>query len=492
MIIKSNPEEFQDYLSDAANFKGECQKVFFPESNEDILLIVNEANEKSIPISIAGNRTGLTGSSVPLSGYVIATNNLNKIIEINKENKFAIVEPGVLLSEFQAKIKEAGLFYPPDPTETNCFMGGTIATNASGAKSFKFGPTRNFVEMLEVILATGEILTLIRGENKVQNGMLNLITDNGTAIELEIPSIKSPKTKNAAGYYLTQHLDAIDLFIGSEGTLGLITKIKLRLIDPPQNIFSTVLFFEDELKALQFVKSARGKSKDQNQLLDALGLEFFDKRALNFLSKAYPNIPTSANSAVWIEQSYTDDSAEDVFGSWIELADKFDADIDNSWSAMTDSERAKFVDFRHAISWKINEYITQKGLHKVGTDTAVPEDQFEIFYHFAQKIVTQNKLEFVTYGHFGDCHIHLNMLPKNSEELKTAKKLYGVICRKAVELGGTISAEHGIGKLKRDYFMEMYGEDVIRQMAKLKRALDPNGILSPGNIFDEKYLVNND
>jgi D-lactate dehydrogenase (cytochrome) len=136
MIIKSNQDEIQDYLVDASNTKGYCDAVYLPENEEEIIRIFKEANTNKTPVTISGKRTGLTGGSVPLGGLVVSTEKLNKIIEINKDERFAIVQPGVLLSEFQQIVSEAGLFYPPDPTETNCFLGGTVATNASGAQTF--------------------------------------------------------------------------------------------------------------------------------------------------------------------------------------------------------------------------------------------------------------------------------------------------------------------------------------------------------------------
>ncbi len=150
MIIKTEQDEIQNYLIDASNTKGFCEAVYIPENVSEMAGIIKEANEKKHSVTISGNGTGLTGARVPKGGIVISTEKLNKIIEINLEEKFALVEPGVLLSELQDAVNSKGLLYPPDPTERNCFVGGTVATNASGARTFKYGPTRNYVEELEI------------------------------------------------------------------------------------------------------------------------------------------------------------------------------------------------------------------------------------------------------------------------------------------------------------------------------------------------------
>ncbi|MDX9923857.1 MAG: FAD-linked oxidase C-terminal domain-containing protein, partial [Ignavibacteriaceae bacterium] len=177
-----------------------------------------------------------------------------------------------------------------------------------------------------------------------------------------------------------------------------------------------------------------------------------------------------------------------IEAEWFNFLDQSNADIDNSWFAFDEKNLEEFKDFRHAISWKVNEFITQHGFRKVGTDTAVPDNYFHEFYSFAKNLVEKQNINYVAYGHFGNSHLHLNMLPENEEQFIKAKSLYYEICKEAVRLGGTVSAEHGIGKMKREYFKLMYSQDEILQMARLKKSLDPNLILGIGNIFDENIF----
>ncbi|HMN17804.1 MAG TPA: FAD-binding oxidoreductase [Ignavibacteriaceae bacterium] len=494
MIIKTNPDEFENYLVDASNFKGNCEAVYFPENSDEIVWIIKEANKNKFTVTTAGNRTGLTGACIPQNGIVIATDRLNKIIEINQKQFYALVEPAVLLSDFQKELKQHKLFYPPDPTETNCYIGGTVATNASGAKTFKYGPTRNYVIGLQIVLPDGEVIDLERGKQKANGYKLTLSTQAGKNINLNIPDYTFPKVKNASGYFVQKDMDTIDLFIGSEGTLGIITKIKLKLLPQPEDTISCVLFFEDERNALKFLEEARdisyqNKKSSINNNVNALALEFFDERALRFLSKDFSAIPDKAKAAIWFEQESTSDDFDSILEAWNFLMQTNNVNEETAWFAFSDADKEKIKDFRHAISWKVNDYIARNNFRKLGTDVAVPDKVFSEFYLTLQGWAKQSKIDFVAYGHFGNSHIHLNFLPKDDDEFNEAKKIYRQICEEAVRLGGTISAEHGIGKTKRDYLLMMYGEANIRKMAELKKSLDPNLILSIGNIFDERFLA---
>ena len=218
----------------------------------------------------------------------------------------------------------------------------------------------------------------------------------------------------------------------------------------------------------------------------ARGLEFFDKLTLNFLRPYYSTIPENTCS-VWFEQELTTNEDE-LTEAWLKLMQKHNADADTSWIAVDKQNQEKFKDFRHAIGWRVNDVVTNRGLRKVGTDVSVPVESFYSFYKWMIDLVERNNMEYVVYGHFGNCHAHLNMLPKDQDDFVKSKKIYFEICSEAVRLKGTVSAEHGIGKMKRDYLLMMYGETVISQMAKLKLVFDPNMILNIGNIFEEKYL----
>ncbi|HSK74040.1 MAG TPA: FAD-binding oxidoreductase, partial [Pyrinomonadaceae bacterium] len=254
MQIKTQLDELQNYLTDASNLQGgHAEKLFIPENAEEISDILKEAAERKIPVTISGARTGTVGGAIPFGGYVISLEKLNKIKTINKENLTAIVESGVLLIDFQKAVEAENLFYPPDPTEWSCQIGGTVATNASGARSFKYGATRNFVQRLKIILPDADLLELKRGQVFAENGLVELETESGRKIRAKIPTYRQPNVrKNTSGYFSGEQFDAIDLFIGSEGTLGIITEAELKLLPKPESFFSGIVFFENETDLLNF------------------------------------------------------------------------------------------------------------------------------------------------------------------------------------------------------------------------------------------------
>lgn len=493
MIIKTDPDEIQNFISDASNYTGRCHAVYFPENESEIVELIKECNISKSEITVSGNGTGLTGARVPEKGIVLSTERLNRILEINEKEKFAVVQPGVLLKDFQDEVESRNLFYPPDPTERNCFIGATVATNSSGARTFKYGPTRDYVLSLRIVLPNGETLTISREQFRADVFDALIIADSGRIISFQLPNYDMPATKNAAGYFCQKNMDLIDLFIGSEGTLGVITEIKLKLIDLPYNIFSCIAFFNLEADAIGFIETARSFSqenineKNESIGISARGLEFFDERSLKFLMDDYQKIPNDSKAAVWFEQEI-DKNEDDITNAWFDLLNKWNCRIDNSWIAIGKADENSFKEFRHAISWKVNEYISQRGLRKVGTDVAVPHESFRNLLQNSKDIVETRGLDYVIYGHFGDSQMHLNMLPQNNSEYVSAMEVYSDICDLAIRLKGTVSAEHGIGKFKREYLLRMYGKEAVKKMASLKLVFDPNKILCIGNIFDKKYL----
>ena len=489
MIIKKDIDEIQNYFTDAANYKGICDAVYFPENISDVSTVLKEANSGGNRVTVSGGGTGITGSRVPEGGIVLSTERLNRIINISHAS--IITEPGVVLADLQSEVESKKLFYPPDPTERNCFIGGTIATNASGAKTLKYGSTRNYVESLQIILPEGDLLTLKRNEIFADKLHLVFTSDSGKRFSLNLPEMNMPKTKNASGYFLKPDMDLVDLFIGSEGTLGVITQAKLKLLPIPENIISAVIFFDNVENALNFVMESdnikHALAEKSNPDLHPTGIEFFDRRALDFLRDLFPQIPEGSDAAIWFEED-SPVNVESHLNIWHEFIEKHHGDLNNSWIATSPAEREKFKDFRHAVSWKVNESMAQKGLRKVGTDTAVPKKNFRQFFAVINDLAEQSNIDYLVYGHFGNYHPHLNLLPRNEEEFKRAKELYHQICLKSIELEGTVSAEHGIGKMKHQYLLDMYGEEVVRGMAVIKKKLDPNLILGIGNIFSLDHL----
>ena len=470
MKITSNHHEIESFLTDASFIReGHADRVVFPETIEDVAQILATANRDRTPVTVSGAGTGTVGGRVPFGGIILATDKLNRIKRIVREENggYALAEAGVILSDFQRAVDQQGLLYPPDPTERGCFLGGTVATNASGARTFKYGPTRNYVQGLKVVLASGEILDLHRGDGRV--------------LDVPLPSYHMPATrKNASGYFVAPQMDAVDLFIGSEGTLGVICEVETRLLPKPEGLLSGVVFFENEADVLALVAGARTR-------VDARALEFFDRESLNFLRTKYPEIPAAAVGAIFFEQETRAETEENVLNEWMSLLDRHHA-FPDSWFATNEVDQARLREFRHQLPVLMNEWFARYNQRKVSTDMAVPDEAFPGLFRLYKETLRSSGLRYTIFGHIGDNHVHVNILPRDDSEGARARELYVRYLKYAASVGGTLSAEHGIGKLKREYLKFFYTEDELRKMAALKRAFDPNGILGRGNILSEELL----
>ncbi|MBK7394492.1 MAG: FAD-binding oxidoreductase [Chloracidobacterium sp.] len=498
MQVKTQLEDIQNYLTDSSNMQGgNAERLFIPESTDEIAAILRDANEQGISVTISGARTGTVGGSIPFGGYVISLERLNKIKSIDNDAKLAVVEPGVILGELQKAVEADGLFYPPDPTEWSCQIGGTVATNASGARSFKYGATREYVQRLTVVLASGDLVNIRRGEYVSSDEGVIVIGETS----IRVPTYERPNVrKNVSGYFNAQPLDAIDLFIGSEGTLGVITEIELSLLPKPEGFFSGIVFFDHEVDLLAFVDAARDASfssaknpvaiapgSDHQMALDASLIEYFDSNALKFIAEKFPETPDAAG-AIFFEQETTDNTEDALLEQWNKLLETHNADLENSWFATNAQDREKMRAFRHALPLAANERYSRSGFRKISSDMAVPVGEFRSLLKFYEDQCGPSGIDHVIFGHIGDCHLHLNLFPKNIEENERARHIYGRCIAHAIMLGGCVSAEHGIGKLKRKYLAAMMGERYLNEMADIKRAFDPKRILGRGNMFDESYL----
>lgn len=480
MKISSNQNEIESFLSDASFIRdGHADRVVFPESVGEVAQILAAANRDRVPVTVSGAGTGTVGGRVAFGGIVLATDRLNRIRSIVREGSggYAVAEAGVILSDLQHAADQKGLLYPPDPTERGCFIGGNVATNASGARTYKYGPTRDYINRLQVVLASGEIVDLRRGDVRADvNGRIQV-----GGVEARLPSYTLPATrKHASGYFVAPEMDAVDLFIGSEGTLGVICEVEARLLPKPEGLLSGVVFFENEADLLALVAGARTR-------VDARALEFFDRESLNFLREKYSDIPATAAGAIFFEQETTAETEEAVLNAWMVLLDQHQA-LPDSWFATNEQDQARLREFRHQLPVLMNEWFARYKRRKVSTDMAVSDETFPGLFRFYQDTLRDSGLRYTIFGHIGDNHVHVNILPRDESEAARARALYVQFLKYAAAVGGTLSAEHGVGKLKRDYLRFFYSDAQLREMASLKRAFDPNGILGRGNIFSEELL----
>ncbi len=440
------------YLEDASGFRGHAERSIVPSDEAALSAALKDAQTAATPVTIAGAGTGVTGARVPMGGWVIS---LEKLTRLEVHPGYAIVGAGALLRDLHAAAQRTGQFYPPDPTETSASIGGTIATNASGARSFRYGATRRWIERLRVAFADGTVREFGRGEA--------IDFDPG---EVPLPNV----TKNTAGYLLRPGMDWIDLIAGSEGTLGVITEARLKLLPAPKAILGGVVFFAGDDSAVDAVEHWRATAS-------ARMLEYFDDASLRLLRTRFAEIPAKARAALLFEQELTGDDDQEV-DAWVDRVEAAGALAEDSWFALSAADRERFRRFRHALPELVNETIRRNGTLKMGSDFAVPlARNREMLALYKTRLEAEFPGQYVIFGHIGDAHVHVNIFSADAGPLLIE------LARQAVALGGTVSAEHGLGKRKAHLLKLQYSADDLEKMRAVKWRLDPQDILGRGTLW---------
>ncbi len=446
------------YLEDASGYQGHADRLFLPANEVELQDILREASQANTAVTIAGAGTGVAGGRVPKGGWIVSLEKF-RTLQIDSEKREVQAGAGILLNELQAAVAKKGFFYAPDPTEQGASVGGTVATNASGSRGFRCGDTRRHVNALRVVFADGTARTFRRGDK----------------IDFPVDPIRRPRTtKNSCGFPLEPGMDWVDLFIGSEGTLAAVTEATLHLVKTPKEVMGGVCFFSSEDAALAAVDAWRAVPRLRM-------LEYFDHGSLLLLREKYDDIPPEAQAALLIEQELLDDAELDA---WIDRLEEAGAMTEQSWFAASDTDRDRFRRFRHALPEAVNTTVRQRGLMKMGTDFAVPLDRNqEMMAYYRRTLDPVFPGQYVIFGHVGDAHVHVNILPKDEQEAELAKALITGMARQAVAFGGTVAAEHGLGKRKSHLLEIQYCREEIEAMLRVKQRLDPQCILGQGNLF---------
>ena len=520
LVEGSALEDYGKYFADESRREGTAEVLAFPASTPEVVAAVVEARRRNLSITVSNARTGITAGAVPEGGMLLSLERLNRIQGLHRDEHGEMrlrCEAGVLLSTLQNSLRTGGFadsstwdadsiaalreikrrryFFPPDPTEISAAIGGMIACNASGAHSFRYGPTRRYVAALTVVLMDGRVLRLRRGRQRPDaDGRFGLRRPDGGTCRARTPAYPWPKTKNAGGYYSAEGMDLLDLFVGSEGTLGIITEAELRLLPAPETRCSVMTFWPDEPAALGFMRRAR----ERRQPLGLEAIEYFGPRALALLrqrrrelgaASGVPEcLPQNAGCAIYLDVGTTDEHLPDILADLADVVRENGGDPDQCWSALDRDERERLRVFRHALPETVNGKIADirrrhPGVTKLGTDMAVPDEGLDTMLELYRTRLREANLEYVVFGHIGDNHLHVNIIPENPEQYALGWQLYHEFAETCVALGGSPAAEHGIGKLKRDFLRLLHGDAGIRQMQALKRVFDPEWRLGVGTLF---------
>lgn len=533
-VACDDPEIIGGYLRDASQLTGSASCLFRPENEADIAATLARAHREGVPLTVVAAQTSTTASSVPMEGWVLSTERLTEIGEVDAKGLSATCEPGVILGAFQARVAGEGLLFPPDPTSRyECSVGGAVLCNASGPRSHRYGATRNWVRGLRVVLTCGEVLELSRGQYVARRGECFELVHRResaecalreSANELREGCTKVPvpgfslgaDIKNAAGYVGGDEVDLIDLFIGSEGTLGVVSEVHVELLPSPAGCLSLFVFFGSEASALDLIEQTRERNVGRSPMRPD-SIEWFDRASLSLIAEAVPSfdVPDEAQVALFMEQmTSTEDPDASLIEGWLELLEANGAIVEGAGAvrvAQTAEQHEQLRFVRHAVPTGVNERVAQNGMPKLGTDLAVGDAHLRTMldlYHRAadapltllsddvlRELTTQcdvleagaappATLDAVSFGHVSDNHLHVNFLPQSEPELLLARSVIAELTHVAVGMGGSVSAEHGIGKTKRAALRQQVGECGVNEMLAVKKALDPRLVLGRGNLFE--------
>ncbi|MCY7968093.1 glycolate oxidase subunit GlcD [Bacillus haynesii] len=430
------------YSYDATpQFQSMPDAVIAPRSKEEVSQIVKICNTHRIPIVPRGSGTNLCAGTCPTEGgIVLLFKHMNQILEIDEENLTITVQPGVITLDLIHAAEEKGLFYPPDPSSMKIStIGGNINENSGGLRGMKYGVTRDYVMALEIVLANGDI---IRTGGKL--------------------------AKDVAGYDLTR------LFVGSEGTLGIITEATLKLIPAPETKKTVLALYQDIDSAAQTVSNIIAHK------IIPTTLEFLDQPTIQVIEDfAKIGLPVHAKAVLLIEQDGTEEAVRRDIAVIEEICKK-----GNAVSVQTAQTESEAENLREARRTALSALARLKPT-TILEDATVPRSEIAEMVKAINTIAEKHQISICTFGHAGDGNLHPTCTTdvRNSEEMKRVEQAFEDIFKKAVELGGTITGEHGVGEMKAPYLELKLGKAGIAAMKAVKQALDPNNIMNPGKIF---------
>jgi D-lactate dehydrogenase (cytochrome) len=499
-------------LEDAAHFPGgHAAGVASPLTEADIADLLR-TSARVLPI---GAQSSLTGGATPMGEVVLSLARMNRILAVGEET--VRVEAGVTLVDLDGALRRCGKCYPPVPTFTGAFVGGIVSTNAAGAVTFKYGTTRSWVQAMTVILADGDVLDLERGSVRAANGFFELI---GTRrrIPIPVPRYQMPAVaKLSAGYFASPQMDLIDLFIGSEGTLGIITEVTLRVLRERPTHCLAFVPFASRTDAMAFVGLLRGSALDTWRTRDGRGLdiaaiEHMDARCLELLREdgvdrqAGVRIPADAAIALLVTLDLRPGASAEAAFEEIGRFEELDGPLARFCRALAaarvledveiavpgDEQRAaQLLAVREAVPAAVNARVGRAKLEvdaqiaKTAADVIVPFERLAALMDLYDEEFRRRGLDAAVWGHISDGNLHPNVIPRTIADVEAGKDAILQFGRAAIRMGGAPLAEHGVGRnpIKQALLRELYGDDGVEQMRAVKRALDPESKLAPGVLF---------
>lgn len=514
------PDAIATYLTDASRYPGgHTPRVHQPTTEGQLAWVVRHEPR----LLAVGAQSSLTGGATPKGDALVSLARMDSIgaVELDGAEGRVRLGPGVPLVTLQQALAERGCWYPPVPTFTGALVGGVVSTNAAGAATWKYGTTRDWVLGLTVVLASGDVLEVRRGQCRASDaGRFEVALPDGRVLDVPVPGYRMPDVpKRSAGYHAAPGMDLVDLFVGSEGTLGVISEVELKVLRGPPASLLVLVPFPDDAAAIAFTAELRQASrrtwKERDRRgLDVRAVESIDRRCIELLredgelAKQGVELPADTGAALFVQLELPEgiDAAEELasFGGgtakdtcvtrFLGLLAARGA-LDGVEVALPgDAKREQqLLALREAVPMCVNHRVQaaqraiDKGIHKVGGDMIVPFSELERMVGIYREAFTRRGLDHAIWGHVSDGNLHPNVIPKALADVTAGKEALFELGREVVKLGGCPLAEHGTGRnpVKQRLVHVMYGDEGIAQMRATKKALDPTMKLAPGVIFPE-------
>lgn len=517
MRIIDDLKNYSEYLKDESLLEGDADRLVFCHDTMEVEKVVRSCYSQEMSITIQGGLTGICGGAVPQGGLVLNLSEMNKILGMNynrEKNYYSVcVEAGILLKEFnevvrsrnmdtsewttqsqrvyQDFVKDTVKMFPTDPTENLATLGGMVACEASGACSYGYGSIRKYIESICVVTPQ-KTVTIRRGQYKY--------SDYPMVFDVQVEELPkwhehNNQLKDVVGLYYHNDMDLIDLFIGGEGILGVITEIEVRLIERQPITFGLMLFFNKDNKMVEFIQWLRN---NQSMYKVLCAMEYFDQRTFELMNqfreekaeiRALPLISKEYDGGIYLEYHLTsEEQLDDIMEQlWNQLS-VYGINNKEQWLGFESSDYNKLKKFRHAIPECVNIILAQRKksdnrLHKIGTDMAVLDKDLEKVLKMYEEDMCNDDYEGIIFGHIGNNHLHVNIIPKTFEQSQAAKERVNVWAQQVSRLQGSVVAEHGVGKLKKPLIHFMLNTHDLDEMKRLKETLEPKGLMNRGTLL---------
>ena len=529
-----DPDILAGHLSDASSLPGgRAIGILRARSADEIASFMRHTSGSGTHVLPIGSQSSLTGASVPMNDLIVCTNGLDRVEPVEEQSETSArvrAGAGVLLRDLQAHVGRVGWFYPPVPTYDLACLGGTIATNAAGSATFKYGSTRSWVSWMRVVLESGWIVDIPRGACVATPGStVTLPLPDGGRIDVPIPSYQGPAVKKASmGYSGGNAIDLIDLFIGSEGTLGIIVEAEVELVRVPPMVLGVLVFVDEETRAVDLVAELRSMSRatwNSGDLegIDVRAIEHLDGASLDLLRRSgvmqrlKAPIPPDARMCLIMElelkRKIDDREIQDQFeaaftrrdhapsggiSSFLELVGRFNL-LDRIELALPSDpgSLSRLKELREAVPATVNEIVREMQREKDPRISKLAGDMCVPFEHFAESLEVYRSafetrgLDHVIFGHISDGNVHPNVIARSHEQYLAGQQALLEVADWVQSIGGSPLAEHGVGRnpIKKQLLERYYGHAAIEEMRQVKRAFDPEGRLARGVLFDMKEPI---